>query len=371
MHIVRTSDRINFKQCRRAWDIGSKLRQNYEPNLLPVPLTFGTAIHAALERYYHPDTWNVPAEVRQPMAVMEFIKSCEKTRTEYLKHTGKEALDEYQLVEYDERIELGKGMLANYFVAAPTLDRRFTPKYVELEFEVAIIVPGWYPKARLPFGFTIGTRQHLYYKGLPVVYQGRLDALWEDDSGHYWIVDHKTAASFGPTTHLERDEQCGSYMWALQHMLGIKTQGVIYNEIAKTAPRAPTQLVKGGLSKNKQQNVSYESYVAEINRLGLDEKDYEEFLIYLKTEGKQYIRRTEVPRNATELKNLGDQIFLQALDMFDDPLIYPNASKWNCSGCMFAAPCLALNDGSDVDYIMKNMYHQRETKQDEMVAIAE
>lgn len=375
--IVRTSDRINFKKCRRSWDIGSKIRQNYEPNLLPVPLTFGTAIHAGLETYYNPDTWNMPREVVQPLAILSFIESCEKTRKEYLKNTGQDGLNETMAMEYDERIDLGKGMLANYFVVAPKLDGRFTPRHVELEFEVPILVPSWFPLLRLPPEFSIRTHvnevldreeTHLYFQGLPVVYQGRLDSLWEDDSQHYWIVDHKTAANFGGTQHLDRDEQCGSYMWALRQ-LGIRTQGVIYNELAKTAPRAPDQLKKGGLSKNKQQNVSFESYLAEIRRLGLDPRDYQDFLDYLKTEGKQYIRRTEVPRSQIELDNLGDQIFLQAIDMFNDPLIYPNASKMNCNGCMQALPCLALNDGSDYEYIMKNMYHKREEQNEELVNV--
>lgn len=363
--IVRTSDRINFKKCRLQWDYGSKLRQNYEPHLLPTPLTFGTAIHAGLETYYTPETWDKPRDVVEGLSVIAFMNSMNKTRTDYLKHTQEPTLNEQHQTIFDDHVELGKGMLANYFIAAPKLDQRFRPLRVEQEFEVPILVPAWFPLDRLPQGFR-SEGGKLYFEDLGLVYQGRLDALWEDDGGHYWIVDHKTAASLGQTQHLDRDEQCGSYMWALRQ-IGVRTQGVIYNELMKVAPRAPDSLKKGGLSKNKQQNVSYDSYMAEITRQGLNPADYAEFLSYLKTDGKQYIRRTEVPRSQIELDTLGGDIFMNAIDMFRDPLIYPTPSKMNCNGCMMALPCLARNDGSDLEYIFKTMYHKRDVAMEEMV----
>jgi len=30
-YIISSADRQLFKRCRRAWDLGSQLRQNYEP----------------------------------------------------------------------------------------------------------------------------------------------------------------------------------------------------------------------------------------------------------------------------------------------------------------------------------------------------
>lgn len=366
-NIVRTSDRINFKRCRTLWDFGSKLRQNYEPHLLPTPLHFGTAVHAGLEIYYNPDTWTMPRDVVEALAITSFLTSCKKTKDDYLKWTAQDVLPDTMQVEYEERLDLGKGMLQNYFTWAPTKDRRFTPKFVELEFEVPIIVPDWFPRNRLPQGFTVGQRNALYFNALPVVYQGRLDSLWEDDSGHYWIVDHKTASNFGPQRHLERDEQCGSYMWALENMLGIRTQGVIYNELAKSVPHPPAELKKGGLSQNKQQNTTYEMYVAELDKRNLDYAPYQGMLEHLKEQGNKFFRRTEVPRSAMELRNLGDNIFLQAIDMFNDPLIYPNPSKMNCNGCMFDLPCLAKHDGSDLEYILKTKFHQRESSKEETV----
>src|SRR5574343_280770 len=50
--IIRTSDRIAFKQCRRKWGWSSHLKRNLGPKYLASPLWFGSAIHYALEDFH-------------------------------------------------------------------------------------------------------------------------------------------------------------------------------------------------------------------------------------------------------------------------------------------------------------------------------
>jgi hypothetical protein len=90
--------------------------------------------------------------------------------------------------------------------------------------------------------------------------------------------------------------------------------------------------------------------------------DYDDYLQYLKSESKQYFRRTDVPIAGDEIQTIGEQICCEAIDMLGEPFIYPNPG-WhagNCKWCDFRLPCMATNDGSDVNWILKERYFVRD-----------
>jgi len=63
--VIRAWDREWFKRCRRAWDLGSSARQDYEPVRPAGPSPLGPAIADALAVYYYPAMWDwQPAIVR-------------------------------------------------------------------------------------------------------------------------------------------------------------------------------------------------------------------------------------------------------------------------------------------------------------------
>lgn len=330
---IHTSDRITFKQCRRKWDLSSRIRQNLKPKAPAKALEFGTAIHAALEVYYQPEMWDADREMVHYMAINEF-RHVTKTQME-----GRDS--EEDLIDKKERLELGIGMLENYFAWAPSRDK-FRPVMVEVKFEVPI--PGFKSLDPLP------------------MYRGRLDLLVEDEDGRYWIIDHKTTARMDDNElFLELDEQCGSYAWAIQEMLGVKVAGVIYNELYKGVPEAPamnaSQRQGRWYSVNRQQNTSYEMCLNTLTEANEPLHLYEDYLNFLKAEGRQYFRRTQVHRSQEELENLGKQITDETLDMLDPNLrIYPNPNKFSCKWCDYRLPCMAMNDGSDIEWILKENY---------------
>lgn len=345
--IIRTSDRGAFKRCRKSWDLGSKIRKNLQPKgPMPKPLDFGTAIHAALEVYYDPETWGWDRSVVEALALARFSEEQEGQLQTYLRDIGQGhgggITDEEIRNDFAERWTLGEGMLKHYFQWSKINDTDWTPLYVELEFEV--VIPGL---------------EGTYAEG--AVYQGRIDLVIKDRLDRYWIVDHKTAARFDSTAHLELDPQCGSYAWALQHMLGIPIAGVVYNELYKGVPGPPTRLKRGGFSKNKSQDTSYDLYVQTLmEEYGEIPSDYEDHLEFLKTKESVYFRRTRVHRSAAELQKLGESVRLEALDMLDPDLrIYPNPTKFNCQNCMFRTPCLIEHEGGDVDWVLRENYEQR------------
>jgi ATP-dependent helicase/DNAse subunit B len=340
---------MQFKRCRQLWDFGSKIRQNYEPNVGIKALDFGTAIHSALEAYYDPVTWNHPSEIRQTAAIMAFTKAIEGFKQKALKVNGDSELVYELEQDHQERMQLGMDMLAYYFLYSEEADDDIIPIRTEVEFEVPVLDLD---------------RKPMVWKDEPVVYQGRVDLLAQvKHSGKYIIVDHKTAAQFGQTDWLALDEQCTSYGWALEHMLGLDISGIMYNQLRKKAPHPPKQLKDGSLSVNKQQDTTAQLFIAECKRLNQPVEQYQGFIDFLNADPKEFVRRTVIKRTQSEYEAQSRRIFMEAIDMLDTPMIYPNPSSMNCNGCQFFQPCLATQDGGDVEWFLDELYTKRkETK---------
>lgn len=375
-YVIRTSDRKNFKKCRRSWDWGSKIRQDLEPIRIPEPLNFGSAIHRGLEVLYDPETWNQDREVIEGLALVAFTRYLTEQRDRYLRLTGQEALQGEAKEEYDDGIVLGEGMLRNYFEWAKLHDN-FKPVKTEVEFEVPIPVPNG---VVLPPGFRRALETNYLEKfnpkegeWWPVVYQGKIDLIVEDEDGFYWVDDHKTASRRyeDMLTFLELEEQVGSYAWALQHMLGVQVRGIIYNELFKGVPEAPARNKAPRLGRwfsvSKSQNTAYHLYLETVQRedpaayqAGL----YDEILNFIKHEEDKYFRRTPTLRSAYELAEIGARICLEAIDMLNDPFIYPNPTRENCKWCWFRPMCVGTNDGSDIGWMRTEFYVQRAESKD-------
>lgn len=324
---IRTSDRGYFKRCRQQWDFTSKIRQNWEPLARKEYFEFGTAIHAGMEQYYDPAGWCISiknAENRAREAFLEHIAEVERV--------VKVGALEFEM-EFKEMRQLGLDILEHYFLWAPKHDS-FTPLYVEIEFRVEI-------------------------PGMPgVFYEGRIDLIVEDEYG-YWIVDHKTATQFGGTEWLVLDDQCTSYAWAVKKMLGLDVRGVMFNQIRKKAPHPPVALKRGGFSVNKQQDTTYELYLKTLQDGGYKVSAYQDFLDYLKANPKEFVRRTRITFAPRTLEIVERRIRAEATEMLNDPVIYPSPSPWNCNGCRFFQPCLALYEGSDYLAILNENYVKR------------
>lgn len=356
MHIIRTSDRALFKQCRTKWDFGSKIRQNYEPAVTVKPLDFGTAIHEALAVYYNPDTWTDDRDVVEAEAINAFMVLCGKQKDQNLRVRDGNLAYEVE-VDFSERRELGLGMLRYYFKWARANDH-FTPILVEAEFEVPVLVP---MNLRMPNNSDF-TRLHdgsLWLGTEIVMYQGRIDMLVQDEYGFYWIFDHKTCAQMSSTEWLAHDDQITSYCWALSLKLGIPIKGFVYNELWKKVPHAPKELVRGGLSVNKQQDTTLALFMESIEKGNYNPESYADYINFLREYPKDFVRRTQVHRSPAELMKQSERICMEAMDMLSDPMIYPSPNKMNCNGCWFRMPCLATQDNSDVEFILTAQYKQR------------
>jgi hypothetical protein len=362
-----------------------------------------------MEVLYEPSTWTWDREVVANLAVSKFVVTCEEQKLAALRAGNQMLLDEEVELDYNERVELGRGMIMFYAKEIHLKeDIGWTPLKVEIPFMVPIPNPEtsepviWCKcdtcrnrwdtfiistsEAKATIASTearrtgIGTTlQPVYsasqlagwgadWQGLPVVYAGRIDMLAEDKNRNYWIVDWKTCTSLTSNVEfLYLDDQVGSYVWALTK-LGLPVKGFVYVEIKKGFPAPPKENKQRRLgckfSVSKAQNIDYKTYLSTImdqDFEAFEEGHYNEFLEWLRNEGPDYHRRYQIAKSYNDLKSIEYNIGLEALDMIDPKIrIYPSAGRFGCNFCAFRQPCMEKNDGSDFQYALDTMFERRE-----------
>jgi hypothetical protein len=153
----------------------------------------------------------------------------------------------------------------------------------------------------------------------------------------------------------------GSYQWALEQQLGIPIAGSVYNELYKGMPQPPAmnKVQRQGrwFSVNKMQDTSYALYLQTLLEYNEPIELYKDILEHLRVSGKQWFRRTQIHRSPNEMRELGERITMEAQDMIDPNIkLYPNPSRFSCKWCPFRTPCIMMNDGSDVEWILNEQY---------------
>src|SRR5690606_10898829 len=123
---------------------------------------------------------------------------------------------------------------------------------------------------------------------------GHIDGVVQDSSGDVWILEHKTSATSWSLVDMLFNDQTLGYMWVVQQLLGSAPRGVIFNILRKKVPRVPQLLKNGGLSRAKNIDTTFETYMRAIEDNGLDPVDYVEILRELKDRGNTFFQREKV-----------------------------------------------------------------------------
>ncbi len=347
-YVIRSSDRAMFKRCRRAWDLGSRSRQNYELAQPARVFDFDQAMHDALALYYFPGMWAWNREIVVPMVLDGFVRSMEKQRAACLEAR---ALSDEEEEAWSADLDLGQEMLEHYFVWAPTIDR-FEPIRVASDFEVNIPDPGR-PGQDLGAPGTMPL--------LPIRYRGRCDVLALDGYDAYWIIDHRIAGeTWADLDQLLLDEEGVAACWALQHFdPGMKIAGVIYNELRKAVPTEPRAAAIPSCSVLTKPDV-VQKLLPRLPSRGLYKQAVRDPEHRVEQQGNVFFRRTAIARSQTELENAGRQIALEALEIADpDRPPYANPVWETCSACTYRPPCMAMNEGADAGAILESSYRKR------------
>ncbi len=181
--VVTADDREWFDRCRRAWDLGSRLRRNLE-RLGDDGPTLDRTMHTALAVYYFPGMWAWSRSIVEPLVERS------------LRDGG------FPDSAFD--------FVRAYARWAETVDD-FTPLRVETDLDVHVPDPTR-PNAEL--GAPDGGAVH---------YRDRVDLFVVEetpDGESYWLVDHRVADGrelnpWAPADQLALDER------ALARMLGV------------------------------------------------------------------------------------------------------------------------------------------------------
>ena len=420
VHEIHTSERRSYRSCRRRWHW--VFQEFYYPHVTAKPLEFGVAFHNAMEVLYEPSTWGFDREIVKNAAIQTFVNTCLDQKKKYLQDIDESYLtSEEAEQDYDDRVELGKGMIEYYWKnVAPLYDKGLKPLRVEVEFIVPIQDPDtneylfctcircrktqeeylqsdpdlintlgyveveWQRtydptiQEELFWELRVGGEQAPWQRwdGLVVTLAGRIDLLAQDNHGYIWVIDWKTAARLARgdasgqdrDEFLELDDQIGSYVMALRRKLGLNVRGFVYVELKKGFPKAPEknkQVRQGRMfSVNKQQDTDYETYrrtVAEEDAGAYEMGLYDEFLDFLKNEGINFHGRYQIMKTDAELEEIERNLFQEAAEMSDPNLrIYPSAGRFTCSNCAFRQPCLEKNRQGDWEYMLNTLYSKRE-----------
>lgn len=355
--IIRTSDRIAFKQCRRKWGFSSHLKRNLAPKALAAPLWFGSAIHYALEDYHGYNRFGHPTEA--------FKAYCISTSKNYKRDLPSDAQEHYLL---------GQQMM-NYYVShwlgmyprqPPNIYWQDGVPQVEVNFEIEV-----------PISPTENPRLYKLIRECGadcVLYRGTLDGVCIDEYGSLWVLEYKTA-KVPQHTHYQTDPQVTTYVWATSYIYDRPVAGVIYMQFVKKEPKGPPLLSSGGLSVAQNIVTSYPLYQEAITNLygsvSQSPSKYQERLKEIMGSESQdrdrYIIREKIDRNPQQCQSEAQKILMELEDMLNPDLpLYPNPTR-DCSRmCSFTAPCVNMDDGSDWEHVLESIYSERDGDLDRM-----
>lgn len=204
---ITATERADFKRCRRAWDLGARVRRGLEP--VASPAIVEHPAREALAVHYFPGMWAWDRTIVRPLVL-------------------RAAGDAGPFVE-------------RYVDWAAGLDD-FEPLRVEFDFDARI------PDVR-------GDGDLAGPGGRAVHYQGRANALVVDQDRAHWLLVHR----FGPWTDpevLRLDESAVTAAWAWeQTFLDARIHGILYNELTLEGRfrRTRLRLFRGAVAQAGQQ----------------------------------------------------------------------------------------------------------------------
>ncbi|MGH3912242.1 MAG: hypothetical protein ACRDTC_02345 [Pseudonocardiaceae bacterium] len=327
---IHASDRAAFKHCRRAWDLGSRNRQNFEPIPRQGAIDLNRAIRDALAVYYFPGMWEWNRAIVQPLVHQALEKAV---------HGQPQADDQSR----QEALDRGHALLDAYAAWAPTVDN-FTPVRVETDIEVNIPDPA-------SLGADLVSSDLLTPSGEPISYTDRVDLLVIDENDAYWVVQHRLIAGrWTDQDALQLDEQTIMWCWAWPlFYLGMHVAGTVYNEIRTDAGESGREVAARELTGHQQvrhRRMYARSAVVPRERV--------------RAEGTDEFRRTRIPRGTAELGAAGVNLVAEARTVISTDLeIYPTPTPKICSRCPFLPPCLVLNEGGDAAAELARSYRRR------------
>ena len=371
--VLRPREMATFRRCRRAWDFGARIRQNYVPAVPARVFDFDKAIHDALAVYYYPamDDWD--RAIVRPLALKGFLRSLEEDRARY---EELRPLTPEQEDEWDEAVDRGDAMLRGYFAWAAPLDT-FASIFSDQEF--------WAP---IPDPAAAGS-ELVNAAGREIRYLGRVDQLFSDINDEYWIADHRIVGNdWEDDDHLLLDLEGLAALWATELTYPqLRIAGTVYNELRMDAELRPgggdqadgfdaliddRTMRRARHVHTRRSPISPDAILLELKTAfvardapGRSVEGYPIDHIVGRETG-EWFRRTYLRRGRTSVANIGRLIAAEAALVADPGLaVYPSPSPENCATCLFRAPCIAMNEGAGAESCLESSFRRRTEEEGE------
>lgn len=259
-------------RCPRKWN------WSYIQGLRPVErsenLDLGTAVHRVLQEHYRGGDWSVAYD---------------------------SILTEEQAMEFPHfDLKLFEAMCEGYFewLAETGSDAYLTPVMIEeqLEMDLGVI------------------------RGRHVTLHGTIDLVHANPDGQFFLMDHKTTASFEALANrrMQLSFQLQTYSLLLEHHWGQPASGAIYNmlrKVKRTGSAKPPFFMREMVAFNKYQRASFK----------------------------------------TQLLAVVDSL-LRAEDESINYAVVDQDCTWKCP---FLSICAMQDDGSDIEGALNDLYVRR------------
>ena len=349
--MLRPREMATYRRCRREWDFGARLRQNYVPTVPAHVFDFDLAMHAGLATYYFPamDDWD--RSIVRPLAIKAFQRAMDEHLTRY---ESVATLSEENGQAFDRAFDRGEAILNGYFTWAAPLDN-FASIFSDQEYWAPIPDPT-NPGSDLVDG-----------AGREMRYLGRVDQLFSDHSDEYWIAQHRIVGEWEDDEQFLLDLDGVADLWATEATYPqLRIAGIVYNELRMEIELDPADAPENfdpradGRTMRRPRHIhTRRSPMSPVLAdLAADEM--------VRRETGEWFRRTYVRRGRASVDAAGLAIATQAAELAKPGLaIYPSPSHENCRSCAFRAPCIALNEGADPAPILAAGYRNRTQEEGE------
>jgi len=320
--ILRTSDRILFKKCRRLWGWMSHLKQSRSMREQADYFWFGTGMHYALEDYHGDNRYGRPDIAFQAYAIATL-------RANTAPHN------------HSELTPLGIAMMA-YYVDTWLWNREPYKTFI------------WNGVPQCEVNGHVNTGL-VTAENYPIYYGFTIDRMVEDCYGQLWVMEYKSAKTF-KSAHLDVDDQVTAYVWCAQEHYKRKVSGCIYQQHKKQAPQAPRILKNGELSVCKTQNTTGALYRAAANAIYGDlqkappdvMKCYETLISVEDYDGDKFISRQSISRNEYQIASFEQKLQMEIEDICNSDLpLYPNPTAMCEYMCPLMSACVAMDSNGD------------------------
>ena len=355
-----TSQLACFKGCPKKWFY--RFVKLLDPVGHKRNLELGSYVHYLLDQFYNPGgtgaeilTAGTHGDSLQALAEKRYGWMMAESQNYFEAKT--ENLFEEEAAKFVELREEAEAIITRYIeINADDLS-----KYCVLATELEFDIPVYSPNGKR-------TRDR---------FMGKFDMIVKDEFDTIWFFEHKTTADSVDNRFdtIELEEQLNNYTLVASTMYEDYGGGIL-NVIRKKAPRRPTPLKKGDLSRAKDIDTTYDLYMEAIKEYNMNPADYAEILGVLKEKGDRFFGRKTISRKPYQILETRDEIWytVQAIKAMlrlykktgSEAVFYRTPNFMCGKSCQYCNLCMMDSKKGDLESYIAGNFTKRESMNPEL-----